>query len=91
VTADRIGPPAARKRNFTPREREVLHRLALGEANKQIAQALACSVKTVEFHMRNLLRKVGVSSRLELIVAHMVEPPTADFGRSAAESPFAGH
>jgi len=51
----------------TPREREVLELLARGRANKEIASSLSCSVRTVEFHISNLLRKVGASSRLELV------------------------
>jgi DNA-binding CsgD family transcriptional regulator len=52
---------------LTMREQEVLGLLSEGRANKEIADALGCSVRTVEFHISNLLRKVGVSSRLELI------------------------
>jgi DNA-binding CsgD family transcriptional regulator len=52
---------------LTPREQQVLGLLSEGRANKEIADALGCSVRTVEFHVSNLLRKVGASSRLELI------------------------
>jgi len=52
---------------LTPREQQVLGLLGEGRANKEIADALGCSVRTVEFHISNLLRKVGASSRLELI------------------------
>jgi DNA-binding CsgD family transcriptional regulator len=52
---------------LTPREQQVLGLLGEGRANKEIAGALGCSVRTVEFHISNLLRKVGASSRLELI------------------------
>jgi DNA-binding CsgD family transcriptional regulator len=61
------GASSARPVPMTPREREVLELLARGRANKEIANSLTCSVRTVEFHISNLLRKVGVSSRLELI------------------------
>ncbi|MFZ5897082.1 MAG: helix-turn-helix domain-containing protein [Myxococcota bacterium] len=53
---------------LTARERGVLERVLLGETNKEIAAALGCSVKTVEFHVSNILKKVGVESRLQLIV-----------------------
>jgi two-component system response regulator NreC len=43
---------------ITSREREVLTRIALGESNKIIARALALSVKTVEKHRSNLMRKL---------------------------------
>src|SRR4051794_25855258 len=49
---------------LTPREQEVLGLLACGRANKDIAGSLSCSVRTVEFHLSNLFRKLGVSSRL---------------------------
>ena len=54
---------------LTPREQQVLGLLGEGRANKEIADALGCSVRTVEFHISNLLRKVGASSRLELIAS----------------------
>src|SRR5687767_10332277 len=53
--------------DVTAREQEVLGLLSEGLANKEIADALGCSVRTVEFHISNLLRKVGVTSRLELV------------------------
>lgn len=52
---------------ITAREQEVLGLLREGLANKEIADALGCSVRTVEFHISNLLRKAGASSRLELV------------------------
>jgi DNA-binding NarL/FixJ family response regulator len=42
----------------TSREREVLTRVALGQSNKLIARALGVSVKTVEKHRSNLMRKL---------------------------------
>jgi DNA-binding NarL/FixJ family response regulator len=42
----------------TEREREVLTRVALGQSNKLIARALTVSVKTVEKHRANLMRKL---------------------------------
>jgi DNA-binding CsgD family transcriptional regulator len=52
---------------LTAREQEVLGLLSEGRSNKEIAASLTCSVRTVEFHISNLLRKVGASSRLELV------------------------
>jgi DNA-binding NarL/FixJ family response regulator len=46
--------------SITGREREVLTRIALGESNKIIARALALSVKTVEKHRSNLMRKLNL-------------------------------
>jgi DNA-binding NarL/FixJ family response regulator len=49
---------AASTEHVTGREREVLTRIALGESNKQIARALGLSVKTIEKHRANLMRKL---------------------------------
>lgn len=43
---------------ITAREREVLTRIALGESNKRVALALRLSIKTVEKHRANLMRKL---------------------------------
>jgi DNA-binding NarL/FixJ family response regulator len=45
---------------ITPREREVLARVGQGQTNKAIANALRLSVKTVEKHRSNLMRKLGL-------------------------------
>ncbi|HXK17488.1 MAG TPA: helix-turn-helix transcriptional regulator, partial [Polyangiaceae bacterium] len=60
---------------LTAREQEVLGLLRDGRANKEIADTLGCSVRTVEFHVTNLLRKVGASSRLELVTRGRRELP----------------
>lgn len=51
---------------LTPREREVLIEVARGAPNKLIARSLAISIKTVELHRSNLMRKLGISSAAEL-------------------------
>jgi len=48
----------ANAQSITGREREVLTRIALGDSNKAIAHALALSVKTIEKHRSNLMRKL---------------------------------
>ena len=45
---------------ITPRERDVLARIGQGQTNKAIANALCLSVKTVEKHRSNLMRKLGL-------------------------------
>lgn len=49
---------------LTERELDVLHELARGLSNKQIASALTISEQTVKVHIRNLLRKLNVRSRV---------------------------
>jgi DNA-binding NarL/FixJ family response regulator len=53
---------------LTPKEIEILGLLRRGAANKDIAFELKCSLKTVEFHLTNLLRKHDAKSRLELVI-----------------------
>jgi len=51
---------AGTAQSITGREREVLTRIALGESNKTIARSLALSVKTIEKHRSNLMRKLNL-------------------------------
>ncbi len=52
---------------LTPREREILKLVAEGRTNKQIADLLCLSVKTVESHRGNLMGKLEVHDRTELV------------------------
>jgi FixJ family two-component response regulator len=54
---------------LTPREREVLHKVARGRLNKQIAFELGISEVTVKLHRGNVMRKMEASSVGELIRA----------------------
>lgn len=51
---------------LTPRERQVMELLAVGNSSKEIATALGLSVRTVEGHRRNVLRKMNVESAVQL-------------------------
>lgn len=61
------------------REREVLELLAQGADNRRIARTLGITPNTVQTHIRNLLAKLNVQSRLEAVVKAirlgLVEPP----------------
>jgi DNA-binding NarL/FixJ family response regulator len=52
---------------LSPREREVLQLIAEGYANKQIAEILCISIKTVQAHRMNLMSKLGIHDRADLI------------------------
>jgi DNA-binding NarL/FixJ family response regulator len=54
-------------RRLTGREREVLQLLAEGRTNKEVAALLAISVKTVETHRANIMRKLNLHSISELV------------------------
>ncbi len=53
---------------LTQRESEVLHQLAHGLTNKQIAEVLGISYETVKEHVQHILRKIGVSDRTQAAV-----------------------
>ena len=52
---------------LTPRELDVLRLLVRGNTNRQSAEVLGLSVRTVENHRANLMGKLGISSRVELV------------------------
>ncbi len=52
---------------LTPREREVLTYIAEGYTNRQIAEALTISHKTVDRHRENIMRKLNMHNRVELV------------------------
>lgn len=54
--------------DLTEREREILAQLSDGHSNKEIARELGISDATVKVHIKHLLRKLGVKSRLEAAV-----------------------
>ena len=53
---------------LTEREREIIQLLARGESNKAIAQSLSISYDTVKQHVRHILTKLNLSSRVKAAV-----------------------
>jgi two-component system, NarL family, response regulator NreC len=63
-------PPPEAREELTPltrREIDVLQLIARGYTNKQVADALSLSVRTVETHRANLMAKLGVTTRVEMV------------------------
>ena len=68
--AQRLGSRAARDAdpsgvNLTRRELEILGHVAVGRTNREIAEQLFLSPRTVDMHVRNILRKLDCRSRVE--------------------------
>lgn len=49
--------------NLTEREKQIWALVSQGLTNKEIARSLNVSSRTVEFHLNNIFKKLGVSSR----------------------------
>jgi DNA-binding NarL/FixJ family response regulator len=58
----------SRADSLTPREREVLSRIAEGKSNREIARLLRLSEKTVKAHVSAVLAKLGVQDRTQAAV-----------------------
>ena len=62
-------PPAATASELlSPREREILRLIARGDSNKLFARALDIAETTVKIHVQHILRKLGLSSRVQAAV-----------------------
>jgi DNA-binding CsgD family transcriptional regulator len=75
---------------LSKREQEVLGLLLEGKSNKQIALALGITIRTVEFHLKNVYAKFQVSSRVELILklrhsTHLPEAKIEELGYSTVD------
>ena len=70
--------PAAQENTISAREREVLQLLAEGKSNKDISDTLNLSIKTVETHRANIMRKLGFRNITDLVLYavrnHIIEP-----------------
>ena len=78
LSRDSTSPNSDIGEALTPREREILQLLAEGKSNKAIAQCLDISVKTVEGHRANIMRKLNFDSFSELVryaVRNNIVPP----------------
>jgi len=85
VVFSRFGGTGAHEREagssidrLSAREREIVQLLTDGKSNKEVANALVLSVRTVEAHRASLFRKLGIDSIAELVRCairnHLIEP-----------------
>jgi len=67
----RSDPAPANMENLTPREREVLEQLALGNRYKEISDNLGISLDGIRFHIRGVYNKLHVHSRTEAVLKYL--------------------
>ena len=67
---------------LTPRERDVVEQLALGLSNGEVAEALGLSAATVKTHVANILAKLGLQDRVQVVI-YAYERGIAGSGASA--------
>lgn len=72
--------------SLTEREREILEHLARGESNKTIARALDISHDTVKLHVRHILTKLNLNSRVEAAVFAVEQRGASPSAPSLVES-----
>lgn len=66
----RIGGRISAGGELTATEQRVAELVGEGRTNREVAAALFLSTKTIEFHLRNVFRKLGIRSRAELVKRH---------------------
>jgi pimeloyl-ACP methyl ester carboxylesterase/DNA-binding CsgD family transcriptional regulator len=80
------GPDPAALAELTSREREVLDLAAAGRENREIAEALTLSVRTVERHLQTVYRKLGLTGSAQRTAATALVLGADDYARAAAGS-----
>jgi two-component system, NarL family, nitrate/nitrite response regulator NarL len=63
-----VPAPAAAADPLTTRERDIMRELAHGASNKEIARSLMLAESTVKIHVRNILRKLNLTSRVQVAI-----------------------
>ncbi len=63
-----LGGPPSPVAHLSPREQEILRRIARGASNKAIARDLGIAETTVKIHVQHVLRKLNVTSRVQAAV-----------------------
>jgi DNA-binding NarL/FixJ family response regulator len=80
-----FSPPVPARQALSPRECQVLQRLAAGQSNSVIARALFLSEKTISSHKTNLMLKLGLENVADLVrYADQQTPVDGPMGETAA-------
>ena len=56
-------PRRPRANGLTPRELQILRLVTSGQTNRQLAEGLGISIRTIDAHLRSIYTKLGVKSR----------------------------
>jgi two-component system, NarL family, nitrate/nitrite response regulator NarL len=72
--------------SLTPREVDIVRRVARGASNKDIASDLTMGEQTVKNHLRRIFRKLNVANRVELALLAVEQQIGSDAGTSEAET-----
>jgi two-component system, NarL family, response regulator NreC len=67
ITEDPVGRGGRRPPSVSEREKQVLRMMAIGHSNKEIAEALGITIKTVEVHKANAMRKLKLRGRIDVV------------------------
>lgn len=78
IVTQGLSPPQVSGSQLSPREQQILNKIAEGRSNKEIARCLSISEKTVKQHITSLLSKLGVRNRVEAAVAACEDASKAD-------------
>lgn len=63
-----LAQQSERLTDLTDREREITELVAQGMKNREIAERLVLSPRTPEYHIRNVMRKLGLGTRQEIVL-----------------------
>jgi two-component system nitrate/nitrite response regulator NarL len=66
LLSQRNGATSTKEYGLTPRELDIIAKIANGRSNKEVGDEFSISERTVKHHLTNIFSKVGVSSRLQL-------------------------
>ena len=66
-TEDPVARGGRRPPSVSEREKQVLRMMAIGHSNKEIAEALGITIKTVEVHKANAMRKLKLRGRIDVV------------------------